>query len=119
MRDAVKPLVKDKGKTAIICGNQMTTPVSDLVLDVTATGSGNVMTNSKKSRLCFQVGDSGTLWTYTLTACETGGSCSLSRTVGASAHAYCASGGNWGCQRCKDGAYESRPLAECNTAAGE
>ena len=119
----VRPLVQNHGKTAIICANQMTTGVNDTVLDVSATGSGNVMTNLQKSRVCFQIGDAGTLQQFVATACNPGGSCSLSSTVGASPYAYCASGGNWACERCANPGtgfrYETRPIAECNTAAGE
>jgi hypothetical protein len=120
---SVRPLVRNLGKTAIICGNQMTTPVNDLVLDVSATGSGNVLTNTKKTRVCFSIGDAGTLSQYVASPCNIGGSCSLSSAAGASAYAYCANAGAWACERCRDPGtgfvYETRPIAECNTAAGE
>jgi hypothetical protein len=120
---SIRPLVRNLGKTAIICGNQMTTPVNDLVLDVTATGSGIVLTNTKKTRVCFSIGDAGTLSQYVASPCNIGGSCSLSSAAGASAYAYCASMGAWACERCRNPGtgfvYETRPIAECNTAAGE
>jgi hypothetical protein len=93
------------------------------MLDVSPTGSGNVTTNAHKTRVCFSIGDAGTLSQFVASACNVGGSCSLSRTVGSSPYAYCAGNGAWACELCRDPGtgfrYESRPIAECNTAAGE